>query len=427
MSTKTNGRPVGASTSLLALSNNIADKTKEITQYLENNKLTPPSFLPNSIDVPDTPEYLALRSSLKESLEDLTLLVDGPKRSLRSFVCQANDLAAFQVAFDFELFSLVPTEGDISIEELATKAGLDVDRTARCVRMMATQRVFRESRPNFIAHTAASIAICKDEELRCAGQYMLDELFKAASATSQCLKTSPQDSVAAHSPFHTRHRVTMFQYYQVNPPHAARFAKAMAGAAKLDRQISELRDFYSWKALSGTVVDVGGGSGHISMELAKGFPHLNFVVQDGSLDMLAQGKALLSPSIQNRVTFMQHDFFTPQPMRNVAAFFIRQCTHNWCDRDVVTIFKGFVPGLEGSGAGTPILINDTVMPEPGSLPAHEERALRQMDMLMMVALGAKQRSRAEFKALLKKADPRYEVINCHAEGQMGLLEVHLKQ
>ncbi|OQD92298.1 hypothetical protein PENSOL_c042G00427 [Penicillium solitum] len=41
---------------------------------------------------PETPEYLALHSSLTSSLEDLQRLVDG---SLRTFVCHETDLAAF--------------------------------------------------------------------------------------------------------------------------------------------------------------------------------------------------------------------------------------------------------------------------------------------------------------------------------------------
>jgi len=154
------------------------------------------------------------------------------------------------------------------------------------------------------------------------------------------------------------------------------------------------------------------------------FPGLDFVVQDGSTDMLAQGKTLVG-QLQDRIKFMQYSFFEPQPQREAAAFFIRQCTHNWCDRDVITIFKSFVPGLEGSKKGTPLLINETVMPEPGVRPAHEERALRQLDILMLVGLGAKQRTKAEFEVLLKDADPRYEIVSIHADGPMGLLEVHL--
>lgn len=181
--------------------------------------------------------------------------------------------------------------------------------------------------------------------------------------------------------------------------------------------------------------------------------------------MLAQGKRLLSESDdptltdseEGRVQFMQYNFFHPQPLRDVSAFFIRQCTHNWCDRDVVAILRGFVPGLEGSAPGTPLLINDTsmlgplstwlfplfllhlvefpdmltqtkiVLPVPGTIPLPDERSLRQLDLLMMICLGAKQRTLAEFEGLLKEADPRYKLKAVHAQGTMGLMEVHLEQ
>ncbi|RYP51840.1 hypothetical protein DL768_002916 [Monosporascus sp. mg162] len=426
MSNTSNGSTQGTP-NLLALADNIAKKTKAISEYLEANDLATPSFAANSSEPPETPEYIALYDSLKTSLEYLGRLVDGPRRWLRSFVSQINDLAAFQVAFELNFFSLVPAEDEISIHDLAQKIGLDADRIARIMRMLVTHGVFREHKPGFISHSAASMILRNDEDLRCAGLYTLDEMAKAATATAECLRESPHESDSVHCPFYTRHGAPMFAYYAQRPIYAARFAKAMTGVAKLDRKVSELRDFFPWEKLSGTVVDVGGGNGHISTALACDFPNLKFVVQDGSTEMLAQGKEMLSPSIQERVSFMQYDFFSPQPLRDVAAFFIRQCIHNWSDKDSIRIFKAFVPGLEGSKPGTPLLINDTVMPEPGTWPAHEERMLRQMDILMMIGLGAKQRTKAEFEALLKQADPRYEVKNVFADGHLGLIEVHLQQ
>lgn len=37
----------------------------------------------------------------------------------------------------------------------------------------------------------------------------------------------------------------------------------------VDLRIKELRDCFSWGELKGTIVDVGGGSGHISISLAR--------------------------------------------------------------------------------------------------------------------------------------------------------------
>lgn len=150
-------------------------------------------------------------------------------------------------------------------------------------------------------------------------------------------------------------------------------------------------------------------------------------MQDSNADMLAEGRDSLSADLRGRVAYLQHSFFEPQPTKDAAAFLIRQCTHNWADHDVVTIFKSFVPGLESSSPDTPLLINDIIIPEPGTWPRHQERIVRQVDMVMLVNCGAKQRTRAEFEALLKAADPRYEIRNVFDNGPLGLLEVYLKR
>ena len=129
--------------------------------------------------------------------------------------------------------------------------------------------------------------------------------------------------------------------------------------------------------------------------------------------MLAQAsKNEKLQGLQGRVTFMQHDFFTPQPIHDAGAFFIRQCIHNYNDKDSARILSGFVPALEQCDSGTPLLINDTVLPLPGVKTRFEEHSFRQVDMAMLVGYGAKQRTEREFLKLLKNADERFEVCAC---------------
>lgn len=150
-------------------------------------------------------------------------------------------------------------------------------------------------------------------------------------------------------------------------------------------------------------------------------------MQDSNADMLAEGRDSLDDDLRGRVTFSHQSFFEPQPIKDAAAFLIRQCVHNWADHDVVVIFKSFVPGLEQSSPDTPLLINDIIIPEPGTWPRHQERLVRQVDMIMLVNCGAKQRTKAEFESLLKEADPRYEIRNVFDNGPLGLLEVYLNR
>lgn len=230
-----NGKEAAASfpsTDILTLALNIVQHAAGIKTLLASEHAPAPNFSPDSPELPDTPEHAALRSLLVASLDDLRLLVLGPRRTIRSLICFSNDLAAFQVAFEFGFFTIVPeSEEGIALEDVAQQAGMDVGRARQVLRMLCTHRVFREVKEGWFAHTATSAVLRRDENLRCAGHYGMDEMFKSASSTADTVKASPQLSDLEHSPFKTRLGSSMFEYYDKNPDHAARFAKAMAGVA----------------------------------------------------------------------------------------------------------------------------------------------------------------------------------------------------
>jgi hypothetical protein len=142
--------------------------------------------------------------------------------------------------------------------------------------------------------------------------------------------------------------------------------------------------------------------------------------------MLAQFEEKMIQDLDGRVTFQQHNFFDTQPVTDADAYFLRQCLHNNNDADCVKIIRAIVPALEQSKAGTPLLINDVIMPESGTTTRHEEHHLRQVDICMMVALGAKQRTEYEFEGLLRQADPRLKIVRVWPNPLgVGLLVVHL--
>jgi 2-polyprenyl-3-methyl-5-hydroxy-6-metoxy-1,4-benzoquinol methylase len=94
-------------------------------------------------------------------------------------------------------------------------------------------------------------------------------MWKAGTGLAPALKEAPMESDNDHCGFNKAHGAPMFKFYEMNPHRATRFAKAMAGITSGDRPITELRDAFDWSRLQGKVVDVGGGSGHVSMTLAR--------------------------------------------------------------------------------------------------------------------------------------------------------------
>ncbi|OAG05884.1 sterigmatocystin 8-O-methyltransferase precursor, partial [Paraphaeosphaeria sporulosa] len=404
---------------MLDLARSILSITGDIVKELETTGVPVPHFAPESSDVPITDSYIRLRNSLNDAAGDLLLLVNGPQAHTRQLLASHHDLAAYQIAFAYGVFAAVPEGSPITITKLAQSVGLPDDILRRVLYVLCTQRVFEEIEKDVFVHTHGSVVFARDPQLRAAAEYQLEEFLKAAGSATTALRNGSQ------SPFHEAFGMPLFQYYTENPNLGARFASAMAGIAKLDRQTSEIWNGYSWSDLGDKqVVDIGGGSGHVSIALADKYPNLNITVQDGNPAMFAHtSKQESGPVKEGRVKFIQHNFFNPQPIKGAGVYLLRQITHNWSDADCVKILRAIVPVLEPS---TSLLINDTIMPEHGARTRYEERSLRQVDMMMFVALGAKQRTLQDFRNLLHAADPRLQVCRTiHAEGSMGLIEVQL--
>lgn len=165
---------------ILSHAREILRQSEEITRYLESNGL--PTLTPalESSGPPETVEYQTLYSGLKTSLEEILILVDGPKRFWRQFCCLSYDLGALQIALDFEFFSLVPANGSISTGGLAQKAGIHEDRVGRVIRQLITYGVFAERQAGLISHSPSSL-IMQDGEFRSMVHYSYVIVFTEES------------------------------------------------------------------------------------------------------------------------------------------------------------------------------------------------------------------------------------------------------
>lgn len=129
---------------------------------------------------------------------------------------------------------------------------------------------------------------------------------------------------------------------------------------------------YDWKSLGPVkMVDVGGGAGHVTMELAQNFPNLSVVVQDMA-EMVEEAKANIPAELKDRFEFMVSDMFAPQPVQ-ADVYFFRWIFHNWTDKYCALILRALIPALK---PGARIIINETCMPEPGAISYWREKYLR---------------------------------------------------
>lgn len=118
-------------------------------------------------------------------------------------------------------------------------------------------------------------------------------MYQAASSTADAVRSSV-DQNKDISPFAARFGSSIYDYYQQHPDKADRFSLGMKGAMERtsfcaadcfgssantaspsripvdEDSLVDLRGSYPWEQFQGgTVVDVGGGTGHVSRFLAK--------------------------------------------------------------------------------------------------------------------------------------------------------------
>ena len=149
-----------------------------------------------------------------------------------------------------------------------------------------------------------------------------------------------------------------------------------ANAASEGYHVKHLVDNYPWETLGdGTVVDLGGSQGHVSMAIAAKYPSLSFVVQELPSMRPPSVNAPVPAEFESRVSLTIHSFFDPQPV-SAEVYLFRWVMHNWSDAYAIKILQALVPALK---PGARVLINDGVLHEPGTIGLLEDKSIRYVD------------------------------------------------
>ena len=154
-------------------------------------------------------------------------------------------------------------------------------------------------------------------------------------------------------------------------------------------------------------VDVGGGLGHQAIRLVERFPKLEgrVIVQDIQSDTASLH--------HEKVEFMQHDFFEPQPIKGTLhlsifvvmtaiswytgakTYYLRHVIHNWSNDKAILILQRLKEAMVPNSV---ILIDEMILPDVG---AHLYAT--QVDIMMMIFYGAFERNIRDVYRLLHDA------------------------
>ncbi|KAF7349729.1 hypothetical protein MSAN_01699700 [Mycena sanguinolenta] len=245
--------------------------------------------------------------------------------------------------------------------EIAAPSKTDPVLLARLLRLLATHNIFREVTPNVFANNRISSVLDKgkpskvlfeNRDARHTGtsgvaaliEFSADHNMKGAAMLADTMLHPKEGELPFNRAYRTSESIWDWLHRPENVYQMQRFAIGMQGSIALE-STDAIHKGFDWGGLpTGSVlVDVGGGTGHISLAIAQKNPGLRVVVQDME-DTIKDSKIywrehLPSHVESQMVDFQVHDFYTPQPILNAAVFMLRWIVHDWSDDRVVKILR----------------------------------------------------------------------------------------
>ncbi|KAH7391258.1 S-adenosyl-L-methionine-dependent methyltransferase [Cadophora sp. MPI-SDFR-AT-0126] len=354
--------------------------------------------------IAESKEEKEARLDLIDMIPEFNAALVGNANVLRELAWSAVNVAPLHAINRWGLAKLVPLDSAVTYDELSEKTGVSKPVLQRLLRHAMTNRLFSE-REGKISHTPTSRLLVDDVRLAAFVDLHTEGVWKTWPHFMDAYERWPDSrnprEVGYSLAWGRPGEVSLYEDVQKDPVRATNFGRAMELFSSGEGYGAEsLVEGFPWADYgSGTVVDVGGGSGFASAAIAKAFPSLHFIVQD-----IVVNDALRVENPEANIEWMQYDFNTPQTV--VAdVYFYRFVFHNYPDATVINILKAATAALK---KGAKVLINDSGLPDPGEARWFDEKAARSLDVLMLAAMNGRERSKDDWEALFKGADPRYK-------------------
>ncbi|KAF7594578.1 hypothetical protein BBP40_008845 [Aspergillus hancockii] len=329
------------------------------------------------------------RATLSEACHRMLTVAMGPAEILKQMVLiDRQNLASLQIINHYEIASIVPPTGTISIPEVAQKCGLPIDILSRILRQAMTYGAFSEPEPGHIAQTDVSREIPRLSPML---SYQLEVCLPSMVRLLDWLKDQDREHKSA---FQIAHNTTdnWWVYACKRPELIQNYGKYMA------------------LITTGGAHDVGGASGLVGITLAETHPEMFIIVED-NIKLKTDADANIPVHLKSQVMFLPHSFFKPQPALGQCAdvFLLRHILHDWNDENCRGILRSLAASMK---PGASIIVAEQVMERPGAVPWYTNRVMRALDMQMMIQFGSKERTYEDWENLFKSADPSFEIVGC---------------
>ena len=277
-------------------------------------------------------------------------------------------------------------DGSRPVENLATATQTDAPSLRRVLRALASVGIFTEASPGSFALTplAALLRTGTSDSMRALAIMYAEEQYHAWGNILHSVQTG-------QPAFEQQFGTSYFAYLAQHPEADRVFNEAMTGwTTQLVGAVLETYDFSPFK----TIVDVGGSYGTLLAAILRSNPEARGILFDQPHVVAAAQEQLALAGVAERCTTVGGDFFVEIPA-GADAYLLAQILHDWDDERSVAILQQCRRAMPAHGK---LLVIELVLPR-----GEEPFFGKWLDLHMLVLLGARERTAAEYGALFRAA------------------------
>jgi hypothetical protein len=299
------------------------------------------------------------------------------------------------VASELDVADALPGTG----AEVASRVGADADALTRVLRGLSLEGVVVEEDGRFALTELGALLPAFAGPLRARGELY----YRGASDLLGAVR-------AGGTSFERVYGASFFAHLDAHPSHQAAFEASMAGRAEQEAEaVVAAYDFGAFSSL----VDVGGGRGVL----------LAAILRSATLDAVLFDRAgaveAAREFLGSGASCVVGDFFEAVPA-GADAYLLSRVLHDWDDEDALRILRVV---RDAMSAEARLLVVDAILPERA---VDQPFAIR-MDLHMLLLLGARERTEAEFRDLLARAGfDVLRVVPTASPAGLGVIEAKPK-
>ncbi|MEV0660652.1 methyltransferase [Actinomadura luteofluorescens] len=289
--------------------------------------------------------------------------------------------------------------GPRTADDVAARAGADPDATARLLRALASFSIFTEEDGRF-GLTPVGEALCSDAPFSVRDMALLMGHPFQWEDWGHLI-----DAIRTGEPvLPTFRKMGGYEFLEANPEFAKVFEGGMGTLSRMENEpIADAYDFSPF----GTIVDVFGGQGALLTAILRRATGARGVLCDARAEQLGAAAAFAEAGLADRCEVELGGFFD-KPPGGGDAYLLKHIVHEWPEPQALEILRNVREAIKDDGR---LLLMEFVLPD-GSEP-HPGRLV---DLWLMVLMGGKERTAAQYADLLARAGFRFERVVPTAAG-----------